>query len=240
MTQGLPTPQELAERLGSLLNERGEKLAVAEGATGGALSNLLTQVPGSSAWFRAGFVTYTDFPKQLILRVSTETILEQGGISAEATVQMARLARRLMATDWGLAVTGYGDDTAPMRDHRAQGVPETMPASAERIPDEKRAPQAGITFIAVAGSVEHPTEEQPDRHSWEERLIPAPDRATYKEEAAAAAIEALLHQIANAPRLRANGHAPAKKAATKAASKTGKKAVAKKASAKKTGQRRTA
>jgi PncC family amidohydrolase len=82
MSQGLPTPQELAERLGSLLNERGEKLVVAEGATGGALAHLLTQVPGSSAWFRAGFVAYTDFPKQLILRVSTETILEQGTASA--------------------------------------------------------------------------------------------------------------------------------------------------------------
>jgi PncC family amidohydrolase len=241
VSQGLPTPQELAERLAALLQERGEKLAVAEGATGGALSHLLTQVPGSSAWFRAGFVAYTDFPKQLILRVSTDTILEQGGISAEATVQMARLARRLMATDWGLAVTGYADGSAPVRDHRAQGVPDAMPASAERIPDEKRAPQAGVTFIAVAGSVEHPTEEQPDRHTWEERVIPAPDRGTYKEEAAAAAIEALLDQIANAPRPRANGHAPAKNAARKAAPDAkAKKAAAKKSVAKKTGQRRKA
>ena len=231
MSQALPTPQELAERLAALLKERGEKLAVAEGATGGALSHLLTQVPGSSAWFRAGFVTYTDFPKQLILRVSTETILEQGGISAEATVQMARLARRLMATDWGLAVTGYADDSAPVRDHRAQGVPDAMPASAERIPDEKRAPKAGVTFIAVAGSVEHPTEEQPDRHTWEERLIPAPDRASYKEEAAAAALELLLDQIANAPRPGANGHAPAKKAPARKAAKK---------AAKKSGQRRKA
>ena len=242
MTNGLPTPKELAERLAALLRERGEKLAVAEGATGGALSHLLTQVPGSSAWFRAGFVTYTDFPKQLILRVSTETILEQGGISAEATVQMARLARRLMATDWGLAVTGYADDTPPVRDDRAQGVPESMPASAERIPDEKRAPSAGVTFIAVAGSVEHPTEEQPDRHTWEERLIPAPDRASYKEEAAAAAIELLLDQMANAPRPGANGHAPAKRTAAKAATKTVAKTATKtaKKAAKKSGQRRKA
>ena len=195
MSEGLPTPQELAERLARVLTERGEKLAVAEGATGGALSNLLTQVPGSSAWFRAGFVTNTDFPKQLILRVSTETVMEQGGISAEATVQMARLTRRLMSTDWALAVTGYADDSAPTRDDRAQGVPGPTPASAERIPGEKRAPRAGVTFIALAGTVEHPTEEHPDTHTWEERLIPAPDRATYKEEAAAAAIELLLGAI---------------------------------------------
>ena len=195
MVEGLPTPQELAERLGSVLRERGEKLTVAEGATGGALSHLLTQVPGSSAWFRAGIVAYTDFPKQLILRVSSETIAEQGGISAEATVQMARLARRLMAADWGVAVTGYADDTTPTTDDRAQGVPGPTPASAERIPDDKRAPGAGVTFIAVAATVENPTEERPDRHAWEERLIPAPDRATYKEEASAAAIEMLLSVI---------------------------------------------
>ena len=225
----LPTPTELAERLGALLTERGEKLTVAEGATGGALSNLLTQIPGSSAWFRAGFVAYTDFPKQLILRVATDTILDQGSISAEATVQMARLARRLMATDWGLAVTGYADDTAPVGDERAQGVPGFLPESAESIPDEKRTPRAGVTFIAVARTAEHPTEEHPDDHTWEERLIPAPDRATYKEEASASAIELLLDRIANAPQPRANGHAP--RPATKAA---------KKPATKKTSQRRKA
>src|SRR5688572_6040316 len=116
MSQDLPSPHELAERLGTVLRERGEKLTVAEGATGGALSHIITQVPGSSGWFRAGIVAYSDFPKQLILRVSSETIQDQGAISAESTVQMARLARRLMATDWGLAVTGYADDTAPAGD----------------------------------------------------------------------------------------------------------------------------
>src|SRR5687767_1676365 len=195
MSQGLPTAHELAQRLGAVLVERGEKLTVAEGSTGGALSHILTQVPGSSAWYRAGVVAYTDFPKQLILRVSSETIQEQGAISAEATVQMARLVRRLMGSDWGLAVTGYADDTTPERDDRAQGVPGATPASAERIPDEKRTPSAGMTFIAVAGTAEHPTEEHPDTHLWEERLIPAPDRGSYKEEAAAAAIEMLLSVI---------------------------------------------
>src|SRR5687768_819492 len=128
MSEGLPTAHELAQRLGEVLVGRGEKLTVAEGSTGGALSHILTQVPGSSAWYRAGIVAYTDFPKQLILRVSTETIHDQGSISAEATVQMARLARRLMASDWGLAVTGYADDTAPALGDRAQGVPGATPA----------------------------------------------------------------------------------------------------------------
>src|SRR6266542_4547399 len=103
MTVGLETPQALAQRLAAVLAGRGEKLAVAEVATRGARGNLLTEVPGSSAWFRAGIVANTDFAKQLLLRVSTETIQEHGGISAEATVQMARLARRLFNADWGIA-----------------------------------------------------------------------------------------------------------------------------------------
>jgi len=219
MTQDLPTPHELAERLGEKLLKRGEKLVVAEGATGGALSNLLTHVPGSSSWFRAGIVAYTDFPKQLLLRVSTETIQDQGAISAEATVQMARLARRLLAADWGLAVAGYADDSEPVRDDRAQGVPTATPASAERIPEEKRAAGAGLTFIAVAGVTEHPTEERPDTHTWEERLLPAPDRQSYKEEAAACAIELLLSVIAAAekPKRARKSGATKKPAAKKAA-----------------------
>src|SRR5947209_17423940 len=85
----------LAARLGAALAARGETLAVAEGATGGLLAHALTQVPGSSGWFRAGIVAYTDFPKQLLLRVSAEMVEEHGSISLPATVQMARLVRRL-------------------------------------------------------------------------------------------------------------------------------------------------
>jgi PncC family amidohydrolase len=223
MTVGLETPAALAQRLAAVLGERGDKLAVAEGATGGALANLLTQVPGSSAWFRAGVVAYTDFPKQLVLRVSTETIQEQGAISAEATVQMARLARRLFNADWGVAITGYADDTAPTPDDKAQGVPGTTPPGAERIEEEKRGPQSGLTFLAVAGRVETPTEERPDTHTWEERLLAAPDRATYKEEASASAIELLLSVIEEPARARhlrvgkdrSEGSRPRNKAAAK-------------------------
>ena len=195
MTVGLETPQALAQRLAAVLSERGEKLALAEGATGGALANLLTEIPGSSDWFRAGIVANTDFAKQLLLRVSSETIQEHGGISAEATVQMARLARRLFNADWGIAITGYADDSAPTLDAKAQGVPGANPAGVERIEEERRDPESGRTYLAVAGRVEQPTEEQPDFHTWEERLLPAPDRATYKDEASASAIELLLTVI---------------------------------------------
>ena len=184
---------DLAARLGAALQERGQTLAVAEGATGGLLAHLLTQVPGSSAWFRAGLVAYTEYAKQLILRVSTETVEDHGSISPEATVQMARMARRLFGTDWGLAITGYADDSRPAPSVRAPGVPARNPEGAPRIEAERRPPTAGLTYIAISGAG---SGIQPDTHSWEEHELASPDRAAYKENAAATALKTLLKIIA--------------------------------------------
>ena len=186
-------PSELAARLGAHLLERGQTLAVSEGATGGLLAHLLTQVPGSSAWFRAGIVAYTEYAKQLILRVSTETVEEHGSISPEATVQMARMARRLFGTDWGVAITGYADAARPAPSVRAPGVPARNPEGAPRIAAETRPPTPGLTYVAIAGPG---AGTQPDRHSWEEWELEAPDRATYKENAVATALETLLKIVA--------------------------------------------
>jgi PncC family amidohydrolase len=189
-----PTPDlvSLAERLAAKLVERNETLAVAEGATGGLLSHALTQIPGSSAWFRAGIVAYTDYPKQLLLRVSTETLEEFGSISIQATVQMARLVRRIFGTHWGLAVTGYADERAAAVQRPTAGVPLRDPAGTPRIAGEPSPRQPGQTFLAISGPA---ATLQGEGQLWEERLLPAPDRATYKAEAAAAALELLLATI---------------------------------------------
>jgi nicotinamide mononucleotide (NMN) deamidase PncC len=193
--------ESLAAQVGAILAERGETLAVAEGASGGWLAHRLTQVPGSSAWFRAGIVAYTDYPKRLLLRVATQTIDRQGGISAEATVQMARLARRLFGVTWAIALTGYADARAPAPSPTPPGaLPETPPVPLGPPPElepapepARRAPEPGLTYLAVA----HLEPGQGgDAFSWEERLLPAPDRAAYKEAAAAAALEALLKVLA--------------------------------------------
>ena len=184
-----PTP---AERLAAIFQGRALTLAVAEGATGGYLAHLLTQVPGSSSWFRAGLVTYTDYPKQLLLRVSTETIAERGSISAETTVQMARLTRRLFGTDWSIALTGYAGDTAPAAGPRAPGVPSINPAGVPRVEAERREPAAGLTYVAMSTAA---NTAQGDAQYWEEWELPAPDREGYKRAAAEAAIELLIKLI---------------------------------------------
>src|SRR5690606_135054 len=64
-----------------LLKERGQKLATAESCTGGLISNRITDVPGSSAVFTHGFVTYANEAKRDLLGVPQEMLDEHGAVS---------------------------------------------------------------------------------------------------------------------------------------------------------------
>jgi len=91
--------------VGAMLRERGLKLATAESATGGQLASLVTEAPGASDYFVAGYVAYSAEAKQA-LGVSPE-ILERHGTVAEATTQaLAAAARKRAAADVAVATTG--------------------------------------------------------------------------------------------------------------------------------------
>ena len=96
----------LARELGALLLERGEMLALAESCTGGWVGKAVTELPGSSAWFSAGFVTYSNDAKLRLLGVRAETLRTHGAVSAETAAEMAQGALTRGGTDWSLAVTG--------------------------------------------------------------------------------------------------------------------------------------
>ena len=74
----MDTANTIAERLGAALKSRALTLATAESCTGGMVAQLVTSVPGSSAWFERGLVTYSNTSKQELLGVSGQ-ILEQDG-----------------------------------------------------------------------------------------------------------------------------------------------------------------
>lgn len=96
----------LAETLGHTLAQRGEVLAVAESCTGGWLAETLTAIPGSSAWFDRGFVTYSNDAKKSMLDVP-EQVLEAHGAVAEPTARaMALGALAHSLADWSVATTG--------------------------------------------------------------------------------------------------------------------------------------
>lgn len=97
---------ELVRRVTTELAARAMRVAVAESCTGGWIAKLLTDLPGSSAWFGYGFVTYSDAAKHGLLGVSTETLALHGAVSTEVAEQMATGARLASAADMALAVTG--------------------------------------------------------------------------------------------------------------------------------------
>lgn len=67
-----------------------QSLAVAESCTGGWLAKILTDLPGSSAWFERGFVTYSNVAKVEMLGVSEQTLREQGAVSDATVCEMAQ------------------------------------------------------------------------------------------------------------------------------------------------------
>jgi nicotinamide-nucleotide amidase len=89
-----------------LLAERKETIAIAESCTGGLLANRLTNVPGSSEVFLAGYVTYANEAKVDILRVHPNTLKEQGAVSEQVAREMAEGARGRAKSTYGLATTG--------------------------------------------------------------------------------------------------------------------------------------
>lgn len=98
--------QTLATVVAGLLQERGLWVATAESCTGGLLSKMLTDVPGSSRYFSFGWVSYGNDAKQKLLEVSPALLNQHGAVSEEVVAAMARSALRHAAADHALAISG--------------------------------------------------------------------------------------------------------------------------------------
>ena len=88
------------------LVDRGLTICAAESCTGGLLCAALTDLPGSSDYFLAGAVTYSNAAKVAHLGVAEATIAAHGAVSREVAAQMARGARTRFGADVALSVTG--------------------------------------------------------------------------------------------------------------------------------------
>ena len=96
----------LSAELGAALKNRGHVLALAESCTGGWAAQCVTAIPGSSAWFDRGFVTYSNAAKQEMLGVPADTINSYGAVSQETARAMALGALRYSRADIAAAITG--------------------------------------------------------------------------------------------------------------------------------------
>jgi PncC family amidohydrolase len=124
---------ELARRLQAACLERGLTVAAAESCTGGLVTHLLTEVPGSSGYLRGGIVAYANDVKESLLGVPGDVLAAHGAVSAQVALAMAEGARTRLGAHVGVAVTGV--------------------AGPDGGTDEK---PVGLVYVAVAGGGREP------------------------------------------------------------------------------------
>lgn len=84
----------------------GKTLAVVESCTGGGLGSTLTALPGASAWFEGGFITYSNKAKMKHVYVRESTLQESGAVSEDCVKEMANGAMISMDTDCAISISG--------------------------------------------------------------------------------------------------------------------------------------
>jgi nicotinamide-nucleotide amidase len=97
---------EMEEAVGSLLKERGLRIALAESCTAGLIARRLTNIAGSSQYFERGAITYSNLSKHEMLGVPLELLEHYGAVSSEVAAAMASGILSSAHADLGLAVTG--------------------------------------------------------------------------------------------------------------------------------------
>jgi len=98
--------QEMEEVVGRELIDRGMTISVAESCSGGLIGHRLTNVPGSSTYFRGGVVVYSNQSKIDLLHVNPDTLDAHGAVSDQTVREMVRGVRDRFQTDLSVAVTG--------------------------------------------------------------------------------------------------------------------------------------
>ena len=156
-------------RVGDALREAGASVAVAESCTGGLIGSLLTDVPGSSAYFDRALVTYSYDAKLDVLGVSRESLDDHGAVSEPVASEMAAGVRDTAGVDWGVATTGIAGPGG--------GSPETP---------------VGTVYIGLAHRGEWGTGES---YTTVERHVFDGTRVEIKERIARRALETLLTAV---------------------------------------------
>jgi PncC family amidohydrolase len=143
-----PTSEAVAAEALALLGAAGATLATAESLTGGRLAGAVTRVPGASAHYLGGFVTYATELKESLLGVPSALVDTYGVVSAECARAMAAGCREVTGATYSLATTGVAG------------------------PDRQEGKPVGTVFVGIAGPDGVTTvtmELVGDRHQIQER-----------------------------------------------------------------------
>lgn len=130
---------DLAGRLGASCLAHEVVIATVESCTGGLVGHIITEHPGSSAWYRGGFVTYSDAVKASAVDVPTDVLAAHGAVSAQVALAMAAGGRIRTGADLAVAVTGIAGPSGA-----TAGKP------------------VGLTYVAVVDA----TSSAVRRHQW--------------------------------------------------------------------------
>lgn len=137
----------LEEVVVRLMTEQGSTIAVAESCTGGLLANRLTNVPGASTVFVAGYVTYSNEAKSDVLHVPPELIEREGAVSKAVAAAMAEGARSRAGATFGIGITGIAGPTGGTDDKPLGTVFIALAANGERtVVLRERFPSDRVTF----------------------------------------------------------------------------------------------
>jgi nicotinamide mononucleotide (NMN) deamidase PncC len=96
----------LEEEVGNLLRKKRLTLGMVESATGGLISHLITNIPGSSDYYKGSITAYSNEVKVKVVGVKAKTISQYGTVSSQVVKEMAERGRKVLAVDICLADTG--------------------------------------------------------------------------------------------------------------------------------------
>lgn len=113
----------LAKQLGQLLLAKQEIITVAESCTGGLIASCITSIPGSSAWFRMGWVTYSNSAKTQLLGLDDKKIAQEGAVSHYTAQHMAHYALKIAQAHWSIAVSGIAGPSCKNQENRLDKTP---------------------------------------------------------------------------------------------------------------------
>ncbi|WP_084458053.1 CinA family protein [Desulfocurvus vexinensis] len=147
-------------RLGATLNAAGLFLATAESCTGGLIASTLTDVPGSSLWFRGAVVAYANEVKAGLLGVPPELLAVHGAVSEPVVRAMALGAARALGAQCAVAVSGIAGPGGGSADKpvgmvwMAFLVDGALSTRLHRFDGSRHAVKAAAVAAAVAGLLE--------------------------------------------------------------------------------------
>lgn len=155
-----PDIKSLAEQLGKALLDRGWRATCAESCTGGGVAYAITEVAGSSQWFDAGFVTYSNAMKQRVLGVTADSLERCGAVSDAVVREMATGALKAAGADMAVSVSGIAGPDGGSADKPvgtvwfAWAAPEQLLTACHRFPGDRQSVREQAVAQALRGLLE--------------------------------------------------------------------------------------